>query len=216
MDYTMIIVCEKCHDPFSIENTGGFTHVSCPFCEYSNQITEKTGLAKRTNGVGHSKEIQVNERGIEYAGFWIRVWASIIDTLIEAVIVLPILYGVYGEDYFYDTNTWVHGPIDFLLSWVLPAFAVITFWAYKSATPGKMIIQAKIVDAHTGGKPTLGQFVGRYFAYFVSIIPLGLGIFWVAFDRRKQGWHDKLAGTVVICKKYSTPEPVRFNQQGRG
>jgi len=25
-----------------------------------------------------------------------------------------------------------------------------------------------------------------------------LGLVWVAFDRRKQGWHDKLAGTVVI------------------
>ena len=64
-----------------------------------------------------------------------------------------------------------------------------------------MVISAKIVDAQTGEKPSLGQFIGRYFAYYVSTIPFGLGLIWVAFDRRKQGWHDKLAGTVVIRKK---------------
>jgi uncharacterized RDD family membrane protein YckC len=40
--------------------------------------------------------------------------------------------------------------------------------------------------------------VGRYFAYFVSTIPFCLGFLWVAFDKRKQGWHDKLAHTVVV------------------
>ena len=43
--------------------------------------------------------------------------------------------------------------------------------------------------------------VGRYLAYFVSTIPLALGLIWVAFDKRKQEWHDKLAGTVVIRTK---------------
>ncbi len=38
----------------------------------------------------------------------------------------------------------------------------------------------------------------RYLAYFVSLVPLGLGYLWVALDKRKQGWHDKIAGTVVI------------------
>jgi uncharacterized RDD family membrane protein YckC len=33
----------------------------------------------------------------------------------------------------------------------------------------------------------------RYLGYFVSSIPFGLGLFWVAFDARKQGWHDKMA-----------------------
>ena len=40
--------------------------------------------------------------------------------------------------------------------------------------------------------------VGRYFAYFVSTIPLGLGCFWVAWDERKQAWHDKLAHTLCV------------------
>ena len=84
------------------------------------------------------------------------------------------------------------------MTWVLPAVAVIVFWIYRSATPGKIILGIRIVDAQTGDKPSTGQLIGRYFAYYVSAIPLMLGFLWIAFDRRKQGWHDKLAGTVVI------------------
>jgi uncharacterized RDD family membrane protein YckC len=61
-----------------------------------------------------------------------------------------------------------------------------------------MAISATIVDANTGKRPTTGQFIGRYLAYYVSMIPLFLGFFWIGIDARKQGWHDKLAGTVVV------------------
>lgn len=132
-----------------------------------------------------------------YAGFWIRVVASLIDTILILLITAPILIGIYGLEYF-ESEAIIAGTWDFLISWVLPAIAIIMFWTYRSATPGKMLVKAKIVDAKTGDKPSTGQFVGRYFGYFVSMIPLMLGIIWVAFDKRKQGWHDKLAGTVVI------------------
>jgi uncharacterized RDD family membrane protein YckC len=61
-----------------------------------------------------------------------------------------------------------------------------------------MAVSARVVDAVTGKAPTIGQCIGRYLGYIVSTVPLGLGLIWVAFDARKQGWHDKLAGTVVI------------------
>lgn len=134
-----------------------------------------------------------------YAGFWIRVWAAIIDTVLVSLILFPILISVYGWKYF-DPGAFVTGPLDFLVSWVLPAIAVITFWILRSATPGKMVIGARIVDARTGARPSTAQFIGRYFAYFVSAFPLGLGLVWVGIDSRKQGWHDKLAGTVVVRK----------------
>src|SRR5574340_747 len=92
----------------------------------------------------------------------------------------------------------VAGPADFLISWVLPAVAVIAFWIIKQATPGKMAVSTRIVDADSGNAASAGQLIGRYFAYFAACIPLGLGILWGAFDRRKQGWHDKLAGTVAV------------------
>lgn len=58
-----------------------------------------------------------------------------------------------------------------------------------------------IVDAKTGGVPSTGQFIVRYLGYYIAMLPLFLGIFWVGIDKRKQGWHDKIAGTLVIVSK---------------
>ncbi|MEO5659543.1 MAG: RDD family protein [Polaromonas sp.] len=147
---------------------------------------------------------------LEYAGFWIRVWASLIDTVLLAVLVYPLLTAIYGRNYWSGSASFVRGPLDFLLSWVLPAIVVLLFWLTRQATPGKMAIGARIVDAKTGQKPSTAQLLGRYLGYFVSAMPLCLGLFWVGIDPRKQGWHDKLAGTVVVRKKGGATEPVRF------
>ena len=104
------------------------------------------------------------------------------------------------------------GPADFILSWVAPAVAVVLFWLYRQATPGKMLVSARVVDAKTGNSLSVGQSIGRYLAYFVSTIPLCLGFLWIAFDLRKQGWHDKLAGTVVVRSKQRATERVVFEK----
>ena len=147
---------------------------------------------------------------LEYAGFWIRVWAAIIDTVLFAIILVPLLTAIYGRAY-WDSEKIIEGPMDWLVSWVLPAVAVVMFWIARQATPGKMAVSARIVDARTGGNASNGQLIGRYFGYFIAMIPFGLGLLWVAFDSRKQGWHDKLAGTVVVRRKTGATEPVRFS-----
>ncbi|HAI68321.1 MAG TPA: RDD family protein [Gammaproteobacteria bacterium] len=136
---------------------------------------------------------------LKYVGFWARTLATLIDTVILLLITLPPLIGIYGMVYL-ESDALVQGPAHFLISYVFPAITIIMFWKYKQATPGKMAISAIIVDANTGEKPSIKQLLGRYFAYIISMLPLGLGCIWVAFDKRKQGWHDKLAGTVVISK----------------
>lgn len=144
----------------------------------------------------------MNER--KYAGFWIRTVAAIIDTLLMIIIIAPVLTGIYGKEY-WSSDSLIQGSWDVMFSYILPAIAVVIFWSYKSATPGKMLMKLTIVDAKTGGKPSTGQLIGRYLGYYVSIIPLCLGILWVGIDKRKQGWHDKLAGTVVIRNNRSEP-----------
>ena len=139
---------------------------------------------------------------MNYAGFWIRFAATMIDTVLVMAVTFPLLWWIYGSRYFDGSMGGLFaGPADFLISWVLPSLAVILFWRHRQATPGKMLLSLRVVDADSGGPLSLGQGVGRYFAYFVSTIPLGLGFFWVAFDKRKQGWHDKLAHTVVIRRR---------------
>ena len=145
-----------------------------------------------------------------YAGFWIRTGATIIDSILLLIITAPPLLYIYGTSYLDDSKL-IHGFWDFLIGWVLPAVAVIVFWVYKSATPGKMATKLKIVDAKTGRQPSSRQFVIRYLGYYVSMVPLMLGIIWVGIDRRKQGWHDKLADTVVL--RSNKNEPVIFSDQ---
>jgi uncharacterized RDD family membrane protein YckC len=137
----------------------------------------------------------MNER--EYAGFWIRTAAALIDTVFVLLIMAPLLSVIFGAKQGAPGSSefilW-----DVLINSVFQAVAIIVFWVYKSATPGKMITRISIVDANTGAKPSTGQFIGRYLGYYVSMIPLMLGIIWIAFDPRKRGWHDLLASTVVV------------------
>jgi len=153
----------------------------------------------------------MQEQDMEYAGFWVRVGAALIDTLLIMAVTFPLLLALYGWAYFDAEQTaLIAGPADFLISWVLPAVAVVVFWMTRQATPGKMALSLRVVDAATGNTLTAAQSIGRYLGYYVSMLPLFLGIIWVAFDKRKQGWHDKLAGTVVVRSKKRGTEPVRF------
>lgn len=146
---------------------------------------------------------------LEYVGFWLRLWASIIDTVLVSMLTAPLLWWLYGADYFTEP-VMARGPVDSLITYLFPAIAAVAFWVARGATPGKMAIRAQIVDAETGEKPGPGQAIGRYVGYYVSLFALGLGFIWVAFDRRKQGFHDKLAGTVVVRPK--RPETVTFSK----
>src|SRR5918911_1587704 len=98
---------------------------------------------------------------VAYVGFWKRALATIIDSALVGVITVPTLVSIYGLEYFDPTRP-IKGPMDLLISWVLPAVAVLLFWSYKQATPGKMAIHARIVSAQTGDAPTDLQFLRRY------------------------------------------------------
>jgi uncharacterized RDD family membrane protein YckC len=154
-------------------------------------------------------------QNLQYAGFWIRVAASLIDTVLLIIVIAPFLTMIYGADY-WQVESVSYGFWDVLVNYIFPAVAVILFWVYKSATPGKMVLKLTIVDAKTGAKPSTSQLIGRYFGYYVSAIPLLLGLIWVGIDKRKQGWHDKLAGTLVIRDKAvvrdNALEPVQFEK----
>jgi uncharacterized RDD family membrane protein YckC len=159
-------------------------------------------------------ELSAGER---YAGFWIRFLAFIIDSVIVSLIIGPIAAALYERPdatgaliaaaqsgdlrevaLLFLESVRPASIGEFLLNVVVPAAGVVAFWSYRSATPGKMATSTRIVDAESGGAPSTKQCVVRYLGYFVSIFGLFLGFLWVAFDRRKQGWHDKMARTVVI------------------
>jgi uncharacterized RDD family membrane protein YckC len=157
----------------------------------------------------------MSEHELEYVGFWARVGATVIDVVLLCVITFPILTWIYGMDYWLTEEiVFIHGPADIVVNWVLPAIAIVLLWIYRQATPGKMAIGARIVDARTGARPSVRQCIIRYLAYVVSTIGLLLGYVWVGIDERKRGWHDMIAGTVVVRRSRGGGRPARF-EQGR-
>ncbi|HJD56145.1 MAG TPA: RDD family protein [Rickettsia endosymbiont of Pyrocoelia pectoralis] len=82
----------------------------------------------------------------------------------------------------------------FVINLLVIAIYFVGFWYYKSATPSKMFLRMKIVDAASLSRPTLGQLVKRFLGY----LTFPVGIFFILFSSQKQALHDKIAGTVVI------------------
>ena len=71
------------------------------------------------------------------------------------------------------------------------------FWILMGQTPGKMLLGIRIVSLD-GSRLTFWQALRRFIGYFLSALALYAGYWWVLIDNRRQGWHDKLAGTIVI------------------
>lgn len=140
----------------------------------------------------------------KYAGFWRRFLASAVDNLILFLIGIGISFSLGSNPYATSAAKNNLELFDLALSTVVFILYSLLFWVnYDGSTPGKKLLAIKIV--HSEGKPlNYGISFIRYLGYFVSLIPLGLGYIWVAFDSKKQGWHDKIAGTYVI-KTDKTP-----------
>ena len=153
----------------------------------------------------HSASIPTDNPDQEwvYVGFWKRVLATIIDQIILGVI------GAILGAFLALVITGKALPVIANLSGIIIGLIyMFGFWIARNATPGKMVFKAEIRDAQTFGKPSVGQFIGRYFASILSWLCLGIGIIWVAFDKRKQGWHDLMAGTVVVSPREGEVIPV--------
>mgnify|MGYP002654669949 FL=1 len=129
---------------------------------------------------------------VELAGLGARLLAQIIDLF--WLLPLSFLLGAVA--------TFVNGGGMSLggevMANLIGALVVLLFWAERQATPGKMVLGLRIIDAETGGTPTMGRLTLRYVGYLVAALPLGLGYLWAIWDKQKQGWHDKMAGTVVV------------------
>lgn len=135
-----------------------------------------------------------------YAGFWVRTGASVVDTILVMMVTIPLLIFYYGYEEYWQAaeNGDFLGLGEVFISWILPVIFTIWFWIKMQATPGKILFSLKVLDEKTGNPLTLKQSVLRYLGYFVSTFGLMLGFIWVAFDAKKQGWHDKIAKTVVV------------------
>ena len=133
--------------------------------------------------------------------------AALIDTAIFLLVFAIPLTLIYGSGYWTSQEP-VSGTWDIIIRYVVPLFITVWFWTKYLGTPGKMALRLRVLDAHTGQAISTPKAIGRYFGYYVSILPLMLGLIWVGIDKKKQGFHDKLAGTVVV--RDMAKEVVKF------
>jgi len=85
-----------------------------------------------------------------------------------------------------------------VMAHLVSALIVLSFWVERQGTPGKLALGIRIVDAESGGPAPVGHLVLRYIGFLIALMPLGLGCLWALWDPRRQGWHDKMARTVVV------------------
>ncbi|MDH3900288.1 MAG: RDD family protein [Gammaproteobacteria bacterium] len=140
----------------------------------------------------------MNHRGFQYAGAWRRFGALLIDLfLVAAVVGFGILAWItvsqetpeWGERF---VSVWVTGTL------TIAVLLKIVLDAELMGTPGLHLLDCLLVDARTGSAITLIQSLKRTLGILLAILPALLGLAWIFWDRRKQGWHDKLGGAVVV------------------
>jgi uncharacterized RDD family membrane protein YckC len=142
-----------------------------------------------------------------YGGFWIRLVAYIIDAIIIAIpviivaVILGVILGVASSNSSSSSATGAATTGVTSLIQLILLVATIGYFVYfwgKGQTIGMRVFHLRVADANTGQPIGYGRAALRYLGYIVSAIVCYIGLIWAAFDARKQGWHDKIANTVVL------------------
>ncbi len=135
---------------------------------------------------------------IKYAGFWQRAKAGLIDGAIlfpYGIFIVVMNYTSYpSESVQLAIATEIQGLI---ITALYIAYEVIMYVEYNGQTVGKRVAGIKVV-MEDGSKITYGKALVRFIGGYASFAVFLLGYFWVAWDSKKQAWHDKIAQTVVV------------------
>ncbi|WCN36250.1 RDD family protein [Aneurinibacillus uraniidurans] len=128
------------------------------------------------------------------AGFWLRVLALTID---EIILVL-LTYLLYQWLKPIILTPWSESIWFILIFYEFIDYNYYTlFWFLGGQTIGKMLVRTKIVKID-GSKFTYKDAFVRYWIWMIGVALLGIGYFWIAWQKDKQGWNDIAAKTYVI------------------
>jgi uncharacterized RDD family membrane protein YckC len=140
-------------------------------------------------------------RNVEVVGFGKRLGAALIDWIVVAffsylvVMLLALAGALVGM--FTPGGPLAPERLMILLAFLVGLGYFIYGWARGGATLGKNVLGLKVVRAD-GSNLGWGKAILRYIGYIVSGIVLSIGFLWINFDKLRQGWHDKFAGSYVV------------------
>ena len=134
-----------------------------------------------------------------YEGFPRRLLAGLVDLMLALAV---MLLGVATEERPPSTSALIavlaglsdHGP------WVLAMIfsAQTLFWRFLAATPGMLLVGCQVLRVKSGRRLSLLQCLARGVGLWLGLACLGVGVLWSIWDRRHQGLHDKLVGSMVV------------------
>lgn len=156
----------------------------------------------------------MGEQTIDFkAGFWLRVVSYVID-LVCMLVVGGFINMSLGVPFIsLQPEPSANAGWATVFSFVASFLYFSIGQGYFSGTLGKKALGLALVDAKTFKKISIGQSVGRYFMMFVSSFCFGLGLMAVGWNKKKQGWHDRVAGTRVVKKKELSQYRQRLKKQ---
>ncbi len=200
--------CPLCGKRLTLDKKWTGREVQCPYCNsvflFNEEMIECTAprqalpVGMQQPSCSHSQPprstVTFEARPI---GFWARVVAAFVDAVVTVVAAIAVAFvvgmvvGVIGGDAEFFGRL-----IGLASSWL---YCALMESSVLQATLGKLVIGAKVVDAN-GEKISFGRATGRHFAKYLSSFILLIGYIMVAFDERKRGLHDMVAGTYVISR----------------
>jgi len=146
------------------------------------------------NKTQNLKSLSNPDEETEFAGFWIRFLAVIIDgAVIQAG---TYVLGLFGFNELFN-DVWESSLVGFLINLL---YYCILESSEKQGTVGKMALGIKVVDAN-GNRISVLNALGRHFAKIVSAITIFIGYMMAGWDPKKQALHDKIADTYVVFKR---------------
>jgi uncharacterized RDD family membrane protein YckC len=149
----------------------------------------------------------------DYAGFWLRLVAYLIDGLILTIINIPVTVIVWivaagiaesakhngGDAAATFVASMLLQTVAFFISFTILVVYHSAFECTKQASPGKMALGLMVTDV-SGNRLTFLHALGRNAGKFVSLITLCVGFVLCGFTQQKQCLHDMMAGTLVVRK----------------
>ncbi len=204
--------CPSCGKPPSSEAppTAPFSYTKSSAGAQTFQSSDYHSAASQPSAGPSYTAFSVSSSAPAYAGFWLRVGAYLLDSLIVGVlgfifsiIIGGVIGGILG-------SAELSGNIDAAIQspgfeFVVNLSSVIIGWLYFSlqesskvqATLGKRALGCKVTDL-AGNRISFGRATARYFSKIVSALILCIGFIMIAFNPMKQGLHDKMADTLVV------------------
>lgn len=125
-----------------------------------------------------------------YAGFWKRVAATLLDSLIVFV-PLNLLLAILQSG---GLSEGAAGTLNFFAGFL---YKTLMESSPRQGTVGKIIVGLRVTGEY-GGQISFMRAVGRYFATYVSAFILLIGYMMAGWTRKKQALHDMMASTLVV------------------